>query len=125
MNTCTISGNVGKDPEVRTTTSGIKVATYSVGVYRANPKDKTKPLTDWFNIVAWGDQADLVVNNVKKGTKVLINGRFQTRNYQDKDGETVYVTELMQNDFWLAPKKENVSTQNDNGSIYSNDELPF
>ena len=98
-NSAYIKGNVGQDPEQRQTQSGVKVATYSVGVYRANPKDKDKPLTDWFNVVAWGDQAELVMANVKKGTKVIISGRFQTRNYDDKDGKKVYVTELMQDDF--------------------------
>lgn len=122
MNNSYVSGNCGKDPEVRTTQNGIKVATYSIGSYRANPKDKDKPLTDWYNIVAWGDQADLVMNNLKKGTKVLVIGRFQTRNYQDKDGKTVYTTELMQNDFWIAPQKEK---KEDNGSIYEDSQLPF
>lgn len=105
MNQTTISGNLGQDPELRTTTTGTNVATYSIGVYRANPKEKDKPITDWFNIVAWGEQADLVMQNLKKGTKVLVNGRFQTRTYQNKEGKNVSVTELFQNDFWLAPKK--------------------
>jgi len=105
MNQTTISGNLGKDPELRTTNSGMKVATYSIGVFRANPKEKEKPFTDWFSVVAWGEQADLVMDNLKKGTKVLVNGRFQTRHYEDKDGKIVYVTELFQNDFWIAPQK--------------------
>lgn len=116
-----IKGNVGQDPELRTTQSGIKVATYSVGVYRANPKDKDKPLTDWFNVVAWGDQAELVVANVKKGTKVIVSGRFQTRNYDDKDGKKVYVTELMQDDFGIVPTKK----KEDTGSTFNDDQLPF
>lgn len=101
-----ISGNAGKDPELRQTQNGTKVATYTLACYRANPKEKDKPLTDWYNIVAWGEQADLVMANIKKGTKVLVSGRFQTRNYDDRDGKKVYVTELMQNEFYLAPVKE-------------------
>lgn len=125
MNTSTISGNLAKDPELRQTTSGTKVATYTIGVFRPNPKDKNNPLTDWFNVVAWGDQADVVMSNLKKGSRVLVNGRFQTRHYEDKDGKTVYVTELFQSDFWLAPHKEKASTQDDNGSIYNDNQLPF
>lgn len=121
MNNTTLSGNLGKDPELRETQSGIKVATYSVGVYRANPKDKEKPLTDWFNVVAWGEQAEQVMSNLKKGSKVLVNGKFQTRSYDDKDGKKVYVTELMQNDFWLAPTKK----KEDTGSTFLDSELPF
>lgn len=119
MNSVVMSGNVGKDPEIRETTNGTKVATYSLAVYRANPKDKEKPLTDWYNVVAWGEQAEQVVTNLKKGTKVLVTGRFQTRNYEDKDGKRVYVTELFQDGFWLAPKKE------DTGSTKDDSSLPF
>ena len=114
-----LKGNAGQDPELRTTQSGIKVATYSLAVYRPNPKDKTKPLTDWFNVVAWGEQAELVLANIKKGTKVMATGRFQTRNYDDKDGKKVYVTEFMQDDFGIVPKKE------DTGSTFDESELPF
>lgn len=117
INQTFIQGNLGADPEIRETTSGTKVANYRLAVYRANPKDKDKPLTDWFNVIAWGDQADLVINNLKKGSKVLVSGKFQTRSYDDKDGKKVYVTELFQSDFWLAPKKE------DTGS--SKEEMPF
>lgn len=120
-NSAYIKGNVGQDPELRQTQSGVKVATYSVGVYRANPKEKDKPLTDWFNVVAWGDQAESVIANVKKGTKVIVSGRFQTRNYEDKDGKKVYVTELMQDDFGIVPTKK----KEDTGSTFSDSELPF
>lgn len=122
MNNTYLSGNLGKDPELRTTQSGIKVATYSIGVYRPNPKEKDKPLTDWFNVVAWGEQAELVMKNLNKGSKILVAGKFQTRNYDDKDGKKVYVTELMQNEFWLAPSKDK---KEDTGSIHSDEELPF
>ena len=119
MNSASISGYVGQDPELRTTQSGIKVATYSIGVYRANPKDKTKPLTDWFNVIAWGDLAESVMKNVHKSSYVLTNGKFQTRSYE-KDGKKVVVTEFMSNDIWLAPPKD---TKEDTGS--TQDELPF
>lgn len=125
MNLAYISGNAGKDPEVRQTQNGTKVATYTLASYRANPKDKDKPFTDWYNVVAWGDQVDLVVANIKKGTKVLVTGRFNTRNYDDKDGKKVYVTELMQNDFWLAPVKEKKAETHDSGSTFPDSELPF
>ena len=120
-NSAYIKGNVGQDPEQRQTQSGVKVATYSVGVYRANPKDKDKPLTDWFNIVAWGDQAELVMAHVKKGTKVIISGKFQTRTYDGKDGKKVYVTELMQDDFGIVPTKK----KQEDFTPVTEDDLPF
>lgn len=116
-----IQGNLGKDPEVRQTQNGTKVATYTLACYRANPKDKDKPFTDWYNVVAWGEQADQVTANLKKGIKVLVTGRFNTRSYDDKDGKKVYVTELMQDSFWLAPAKEKPAEEE---NVFD-PELPF
>lgn len=119
MNQTIFSGNVVKKPEMRQTQSGVKVASYTLAVNRPNPKEKDKPFTDYFNIVAWGDLADTCVAQLDKGTRVLVTGRFQTRNYDDKDGKRVYVTELWQNELWLAPKKE------DTGSTIPEDEMPW
>lgn len=117
-----LKGNVGQDPELRTTQSGVKVATYSLAVYRTNAKDKDNPITDWFNIVAWGDQADLVSANIRKGAKLIVVGKFQTRSYENKEGKKVTVTEFFQDDFGIIPKKEEVSIS---GSIYDDSEMPF
>lgn len=123
-----LEGNVGKDPEVRFTQSGSKVVTYSLAVFRPT-KDKDNPATDWFTIVCWGDQANSVEQNIHKGTRVLVEGRFQTRSYDDKDGKKVYVTELIQNGFWLAPKKleEQKEEQNKNEFVepITDEDLPF
>lgn len=116
-----IQGNLGRDPEVRQTQNGTKVATYTLACYRANPKDKDKPFTDWYNVVAWGEQADQVTANLKKGMKVLVTGRFQTRSYTDKDGKTVYATDFMQDSFWLAPAKEKPA----DFTPVTDDDLPF
>lgn len=121
-NTCTMKGNVGQEPEVRMTANNVKVVTYSLAVYRPNPKDKDKPITDWFNIVAWGDQADLVEANVHKGTKLIVTGKFQTRSYDNKEGKKVTVTEFMQDDFGIVPKKEEVHLS---GSTFDDSDLPF
>ena len=117
-----LKGNLGKDPELRTTQNGIKVATYSIAVYRPNPKDKEKPITDWFNVIAWGDQAELVMANLKKGSKAIVTGKFQTRSYEDKNGNKVNATELVQEEAALVLAKEK---KEDTESIYSDSELPF
>ena len=122
--TAILKGNLGKDPEVRTTTSGAKVVTFSIATYRPNPKEKDKPLTDWFNCVAVGDQADIVEQNFKKGTSVYLFGKFRTRNYDDKDGKKVYVTEFWLDECGLALKKKNDSV-NESGSIHDDSDLPF
>lgn len=118
-----VKGNIGRDPELRMTQSNTKVATFSVGVNRSNPKGDTKPITDWFNCVAWGDQADIVETQVKKGMFVQITGKFQTRNYDDKDGKKVYVTELWVDEIAKVLKKQ-VNNEFNNNTVMDED-LPF
>lgn len=127
--TAILKGNLGKDPEIRLTQAGTKVVTFSIATYRANPKDKDKPLTDWFNCVAVGDQADIVEQNFKKGTGAYLFGKFRTRDYE-KDGKKVYVTEFWVDECGLALRKktpESATTDqiNESGSIYDDSDLPF
>lgn len=124
-NVSVLKGNVGQEPEVRMTPSGTKVVTYSLAVYRANAKEKDKPFTDWFNVVVFGEQADLAEANIHKGTKLIVTGKFQTRSYDNKEGKKVTVTEFWQDDFGVIPKKEQVEGIEDNGSLFNEAELPF
>lgn len=121
--TAILKGNLGKDPETKLTQNGAKVVTFSVATYRPNPKDKDKPITDWFNCVAVGDQADIVEQHFKKGTSVYLFGKFRTRNYDDKDGKKVYITEFWLDECGLALKKKKEDTST--GSTYDDSELPF
>ena len=119
-----LKGNLGKDPEIRfTPTNNQKVATFSIATYRANPKDKDKPFTDWFNVVAYGDQADVVEMNLKKGSNVVLFGKFRTRDYE-KDGKKVYVTEFWLDECAMVLKKEKAVVE-ETGSIYDESQLPF
>ena len=93
MNLTVMTGRLTRDAEIRTTTSGTKVAQFTVAVDRPVAKDKEKQ-SDFFNVVAWNKLAETCETYLKKGMKVLIEGRFQVRNYDDKDGKKVYVTEL-------------------------------
>ena len=93
MNLTVMTGRLTRDSEIRTTTSGTKVAQFTVAVDRPVAKDKEKQ-SDFFNVVAWNKLAETCETYLKKGMKVLIEGRFQVRNYDDKDGKKVYVTEL-------------------------------
>ncbi len=121
MNQTIISGNVVKKPELRATQSGVKIAAYSIACNRPG-KDKETQVTDYYNVVAWGDLAEICATKLDKGTRVLVVGRFQTRNYEDKEGKKVYVTELWQNELWVAPTKVE---KEDNGSIFDDSDLPF
>ena len=118
-----LKGNLGKDPEIRfTTTNNAKVATFSIATYRENPKDKTKPFTDWFNCVAYGDQADIVEANLRKGTSAYLFGKFRSRDYE-KDGKKLYVTQFWVDGCGLALKKKE---NNDFIPLSGDsDELPF
>ena len=95
MNTATFIGNLGRDPQVRATSNGTVVAQFSVGVtesYTVNGDKKER--TSWINVVAWGKLGEAVGNQLKKGSRVMVNGRIDTRSYEDKDGKRVYVTEV-------------------------------
>ena len=124
-----LKGNIGRDPEIRFTQSQTKVLTFSIATYRANPNDKDKPFTDWFNCVCFGDVADIAELHVKKGSALVLFGKFRTRDYE-KDGKKMYVTEFWVDELAEVLKKkqpEQVTTDqiNESGSIFNDDELPF
>jgi single-strand DNA-binding protein len=93
-------GNLGNDPEVRSTTGGNRVATFSLATSRTwNDQSGTKQeKTEWHRCVVWntkGSQlADIVEKYVKKGDKLYVEGRIEYRQWQDKDGQTRYSTEI-------------------------------
>ncbi len=84
-----IVGNLGRDPELRYTPSGRPVTEFSVAVNQSTKNQQTGDwveATDWFRISVWGDRAERAAENLRKGTRVLIDGRFRTREYETKDG---------------------------------------
>ena len=100
LNKCLIIGNLGRDPEMRYTSSGTAVTQFSVAVNR-NTRDEAgewKKETEWFRVVLFRDQAERAAEWLRKGTKVFIEGRIQTRQYE-KDGQTHYMTELIADRF--------------------------
>lgn len=82
MNMIVITGNLGKDPELRYTGSDIPVCTFSVGVPRPHTKDKT----DWLQCVAWRQQAEFLAKYGKKGDRVGAVGAMTVRDYEDNNG---------------------------------------
>jgi len=96
-------GNLGADPEVKTTESGKKLARFSVATndeYRTAKGEKVKE-THWHNIIAWGKTADIVEKYFTKGREVVIEGKLVNRSYNDKDGNKKYITEVVANDLLL------------------------
>jgi single-strand DNA-binding protein len=85
MNQFFFIGNLTKDPEVRTTNAGIKVCNFTIAINR-RMKNNGEQQTDFFNIVAWRQLAELCEKYLSKGKKVAITGSIQVRNYEDKNG---------------------------------------
>jgi single-strand DNA-binding protein len=98
LNKVMLIGNLGKDPELRYTTSGVAVATFSLAT-NESWKDQDGNLqerTEWHNIVAWKKLAEICGEWLKKGKKIYIEGRIQTRSYDDKNtGTKKYITEIV------------------------------
>jgi single-strand DNA-binding protein len=85
-----IVGNLGRDPEMRYTPSGRPVTEFSVAVNQSTKNQQTGEwieATDWFRVSIWGDRGERAAENLRKGTRVLVDGRFRTREYEAKDGQ--------------------------------------
>ncbi|HYN70644.1 MAG TPA: single-stranded DNA-binding protein [Candidatus Eisenbacteria bacterium] len=84
-----IIGNLGRDPELRYTPNGKPVTTFSVAVNQSTKNQQTGEwveATDWFRISVWGDRAERAAENLRKGSRVFVDGRFRTREYETNDG---------------------------------------
>lgn len=99
MNTVQILGNVVKDPQVRATNTGKAVASFTVAVNRAYtaPNGEQKELTDFVPVVAWGALAEAAGGQLRKSSRVFVEGRYSTRSYETQDGQKRYVTEVTAN----------------------------
>jgi single-strand DNA-binding protein len=104
LNRVTLIGNLGKDPEVKYTPSGTPVAKLALAT-NERFKDKSgewQDRTEWHNVVLWQRQAEIAGEYLKKGSKVYIEGRLQTRSWDDKtSGQKKYMTEVVANDLIL------------------------
>lgn len=95
MNKVFLIGRLTRDPELRYTSSNIAVATFSIAVDRNFSNTAGEREADFINIVVWRKQAENVKNYMHKGSQVAIDGRIQTRSYDDTDGKKRYVTEVV------------------------------
>lgn len=105
MNKCVLIGRITKDPELRFIQgSGAGVCTFTLAVDRRKSKDG-KQEADFIPIVTWNKVAENVANFQKKGSMVGVSGRIQTRNYDNKEGKRVYVTEVIADEVQFLSKK--------------------
>lgn len=95
MNRVNLVGRLTRDPELRYTSSNIPVVTFTVAVNRTFTNQNGEREADFINIVAWRKQAENVKNYVSKGSQVGIDGRIQTRSYDDNNGNRRYITEVV------------------------------
>jgi single-strand DNA-binding protein len=109
LNKVLLIGNLGKDPEVRYTGSGVPVATFSIATNESwqDQDGNTQERTEWHNIVAWRKLAEICHQYLRKGKKVYIEGRIQTRSYDDKNtGAKKYITEIVANSMIMLDSKD-------------------
>ena len=125
LNKIMIIGNLGRDPEMRYTPSGRPVTTFSMGTSRSwNAADgERREETEWFNVVAWGNLAEICKQHLHKGQTVYVEGRLQTRSWDDPDGKKHYRTEIVANEMIMLSDRREGDDQF--GEVTSNDEEEF
>ena len=135
LNKVMVIGHLGRDPEMRYTPSGRPVTTFTVAVSRSwNTADgERRSETEWFNIVAWGNLAEICKQYLHKGQQVYIEGRLQTRHWEDKEGQKRTNVEVVANEMMmLGDRRDNSkgpqeSDKDDELSepLADEDEFPF
>jgi single-strand DNA-binding protein len=108
-NSVRLIGNLGDNPKVRKLESGKTVANFNIAtneIYRDSKGEKQSETT-WLRLVAWGKNAEVVENYVKKGSEIAIEGKITNRSYDDKNGEKQYITEILINQILLLDKNKN------------------
>ena len=136
LNKVTLIGNLGKDPELSYTASGVAVAKFSIATNERWKDDNGSPQerTEWHNIIAWRKLAEICGQYLKKGSKVFLEGKLQTRSWDDKNtGVKRYITEIIANDLIMLDGKGEggvgtasvASVANDEPQVPEKDDLPF
>ena len=121
VNKVILVGNVGVDPEVRTTESGVKVARVRLATTERiydRQNNETKELTEWHTITLWRGLADVVDRYVRKGSQLYIEGRLRTREWMDKDGNKRYTTEILADTMNLLGRRSDNPASSEGASGY-------
>jgi single-strand DNA-binding protein len=141
LNQCNFIGNLGKDPEIRMTTSGKKVASFSLACSEQwkDAQGTKQEKTEWVKCVAWKQTADICERYMRKGSKVFVQGKLSTRSWDDPaTGTKRYTTEIAVQSIILLDKRQEGSSQGDagqysapsddqyyGGGSNADDDLPF
>ena len=108
LNKVMIIGSVGRDPELRYTPTGSPVTNFDVAVVShsyTTPEGERREKTEWFNVVAWGRLAEVCKTHLSKGQQVYIEGRLQTRGWEDDHGKKHYRTEIVAQEMKLLGER--------------------
>lgn len=108
VNKAILIGNLGKDPELRYTAGGKAVVSFSLATSERwkDQSGEKKESTTWHNIVAWGKQAEVIKEYLRKGQSVYIEGRIENRSYDDKEGNKKYISEVVVQNFQFLTKRQ-------------------
>ncbi len=127
LNKVMIIGRLGRDPEMRYTPSGRPVTTFSVATSRSwNTSDGERHTeTEWFNVVAWGSLAEICKQYLTKGQQVYVEGRLQTRHWDDQEGNKHVSTEIVANEMIILGERRETSDLAPEIEAGEEDEFPF
>ncbi|RAP29124.1 hypothetical protein C2W64_04071 [Brevibacillus laterosporus] len=136
LNRVILIGNLTKDPELRYTSNGVAVTTFTLAINRPYSGAGKEKEVDYINIVAWRQLADLCAQYLAKGKKCAVEGRLQTRSYDNKEGKRVFVTEVVAENTHFLSSKDGQAQQSNERSFedpfasnkpinISDDDLPF
>jgi len=118
LNKVMIIGYLGRDPEMRYTPSGRPVTSFSVATSRSwtSSEGERREETEWFNVVAWGNLAEICKAHLSKNQQVYVEGRLQTRGWEDEEGKKHFRTELVANEMILLGDRRQHIEYDDNAS---------
>lgn len=141
LNKATIIGNLGADPEVRSTNSGTRVATLSVATSRrwTSRAGDQQEKTEWHRVVCWDRLAEIAERFLKKGDRIYVEGRIEYRQWEGQDGQTRYTTEIRANEMIMlgstgegdafrsapAPAASSDLSEFSGEALAGEDDLPF
>ena len=120
LNKVLIIGSLGADPEMRYTPGGKPVTSYSVAVNRGwrTSEGERKEATEWFNVVAWGNLAEICNQYLHKGSQVYVEGRLQPRSWEANSGTRHFRTELVANEMIILDGRNYVAEYDDSETEY-------
>jgi single-strand DNA-binding protein len=127
LNKVMIIGHLGRDPEMRYTPSGRPVTTFSVATTRSwtSADGDRHEETEWFNVVAWGSLAEICNQYLHKGQQVYVEGRLQTRRWEDNEGNKHFTTELVAKEMIMLGDRREIANDTVDSSEGMEEDFPF